>query len=329
MHRIPLNIWLSFWTLGFGPWVLISVRRIADNRSLIWQGTLSFFTLAPGIGLWLIFSYTDSKVVRRVNFWFVPTGWLLPGLMTKQIVSVLFPLLEAFWRKRLTQRDGSQTSRREGDRTHDLYSMHALELQILKNPQPLLQWARETDLTAENIMFLREVASFKKKWIRAQRRAKLNDSQLRERFEDAAMIWFKLVNPITAQFNINIDHRTLSELHSYFEGLKFDGEAEQKSVRTGETNVIAPWEMLDDDMAEASSRWTCDVDRLYMLPNTAIVTEAEVGEVDGSESTVFCIPCTFDVDIFDEAYETVKMDVYLNTWPRFRRQRSLNSHGDV
>ena len=56
------------------------------------------------------------------------------------------------------------TSSSSSASSKEVYSMASLEMQISKNLDPLLKWASEKEFSAENIVFLRAVRDFKKKW---------------------------------------------------------------------------------------------------------------------------------------------------------------------
>lgn len=103
-----------------------------------------------------------------------------------QLVSILFPLLGTRRHVNIDKKgrdslDGQSMSSQEKNK--DIYSMASLEMQISKNVDPLLRWAAQKEFTAENIVFLRAVRDFKKKWSLAAKRGPLNEDQMRDRFE--------------------------------------------------------------------------------------------------------------------------------------------------
>lgn len=209
--------------------------------------------------------------------------------------------------------------------------MASLEMQIEKNVDPLLRWAAQKEFTAENIVFLREVRDFKHKWSNTATHGFLTDNQLRERYEEAALIYFTLVNPLTAKFNINLDYRTYNELEQMFAGLRYepfadDGSSMSKSSRS--ENIITPWADMDESSpgSRASGEATVgpgsDIDKLYPLPITEIRLSAETPRQSlvGLQHTH--IPPAFSTHVFDKAYESVKYDVFLNTWVRYEARFS-------
>ncbi|KAF2665570.1 hypothetical protein BT63DRAFT_428530 [Microthyrium microscopicum] len=334
LEWIPSVFWQFLWSTVFGPYILLRIRNIKDSHYWAWQTRLAIIACLPATPLWLIFTYSNSPTVANVNKWFVPAGWFLPSLITMQLSSIIFPLLDVR-KKNATlasrQSTTSSSSSLRKSQTREMYSMSSLEMQISKNLDPLLRWACEKDLTAENIVFLRAVRDFRKKWLAAEKRSKkdLSNEQLRERFEDAAYIWFKLVNPLTARFNINIDYRTYSDLETIFVGLRYeswDDDVSAKSVRS--ENVVTPWADFEGRPPSLKSQGSeeckmSDVDRLYVLPVTEVRMESATDEDDGCvDASVFHIPPAFGIDVFDKAYESVKTDVFHNTWPRYEARFS-------
>lgn len=208
------------------------------------------------------------------------------------------------------------------------YSMACLDEQIAQNLDPLLQWASETDLTAENILFLRSVRDFKRKWSMSGKRSDLDNAQLREQFEDAALIWFKLVNPTTARFNINIDYRTFLDLEQIFRKVRYEPFFEEDSLKSVQSdNVIAPW--VDSEKSELQFHddiKTSELDKHYILPITAIhITD---GIIASTDAWVFEVPETFTLELFDAAYDIVRTDVFHNTWLRYEESKFLRPPQD-
>jgi hypothetical protein len=234
--------------------------------------------------------------------------------------------------KRISNAEDSLEPKNVQKRGHknDIYSMASLEMHLSKNLDPLLRWACEKDHTAENIVFLRAVRDFKKKWTAAEKRAKLTDQQLRDRFEDAAFIWFKLVNPLTAQFNININYQIYSELEQIFNGLMYEPHDHMESnMHIKSDNVIAPWADLENPPSgKSQASIECrlsDVDRLYILPITEIRSADGAG--DYIDTLFLCIPSAFSLEVFDKSYESVKIDVFRNTWSRYEARFSRPPQG--
>ena len=300
-------------------------------------------------------------------------------------------------RKRIEKAEKPPSSSSSSTSSKEVYSMAALETQISKNLDPLLKWASEKEFSAENIVFLRAVRDFKKKWtmIAKQEQQRLRPRPLRrplgrsranyttlslrrddglpdtpngatiddrclapelrrERYEDAASIWFRLVNPLTARFNINIDYRTYSDLEAAFHGLRWrpfcssdadDCGATSSSRSDKSDNVVAPWDGYESDFPRrprgaAAAAPLSDGDRLYKIPVTevALADDDEGGSslyVDGDGATLSTeaetrrlrVPSGFGLDVFDRAYESVKTDVFLNTWPNYEAAFAVRCSG--
>jgi hypothetical protein len=294
----------------------------------------------------------------------------------------------------------SSTGSKEG-----VYSMASLEMQISKNLDPLLKWAAEKEFSAENIVFLRAVRDFKKKWtmVAKQEQQRLRPRPLRrplgrsrayyttlsqrhddgmpatpngatiddrclapelrrERYEDAASIWFTLVNPLTARFNINIDYRTYSELEALFHGLRWrpfcrdptDDGASGSSRSDKSDNMVAPWDGYEPDLPRRLPQRASgavplsDVDRLYKIPVTEVALADDDDDDDEDEDAAGAgsmftgdgatlsteaetrrlkVPSGFGIDVFDRAYESVKTDVFLNTWPNYEAAFAVRCSG--
>jgi hypothetical protein len=280
-----------------------------------------------------------------------------------QLISVLFPVMDANKHqepKPMPFSDELPSPDMEiqlHSRGRDPHSMASLEMHISKNLDPLLRWAAEKEFTAENIIFLRAVRDFKKKWAMVLKKSgALSNEAQRERYEDAALIWFKLVSPNTARFNINIDYKTLKELETLFEGLlyepfdsddgSFTSENTGSSSKSRKTdNIVAPWEDHERPKSFYSRRssvigGTDTVDKLYKVPITEIsvpdslptVTEGQEAAANSNDKAIsedgtttdmddsshnLYIPTGFNNEVFDKAFESVKNDVFRNTWVRY------------
>ena len=276
-----------------------------------------------------------------------------------QLVSIFFPLNTAVRMMRLQKRldAGESVTVSEKNRT---YSLASLDYQIENNIEPLLRWSAQKEFTAENILFLREVRDFKRKWNAVtKRRGTLTPTQLRERYEDAAVIYFTLVNPLTAKFNININHKTYMELQALFSGLRyepFDDGSDLASFNSQSTgsgksdNVVTPWADFESDgdakaiLHKASDEAFDDrsVGKLYPMPMTELCsshdgasTQSRKSVSDGKDEPAnITVPAGFTIDCFDNAYDVVRYDVYVNTWSRYearfsRPQQSRDNSGGV
>lgn len=257
-----------------------------------------------------------------------------------QFVSIFFPLLDVYKLKCLEHKFGEN---RGGPRTssemynfHEKksnpYSMATLELQLDKNPEQLLFWAYTKEFTAENIIFLTAVRDFKRKWTQATKNTDvLAPNQTRELYEEAAMIFFRLINPTTSLRNINIDSRTFRELENMFKACQYEPLDDNSSVSKSSSrcthNVVAPWE--EHEIPERPHSSLSDEGKLiddhvkgpYPLLANGIHSRCDLVR-DDQHAEEEIIPSNFNIDVFDRAYDIVKNDVYLNTWVRYEARYS-------
>ncbi|KAF2433472.1 hypothetical protein EJ08DRAFT_54912 [Tothia fuscella] len=335
---IPSVFWQFLWATVFGPYILLRIRNIKDTHYWAWQTRLAIVSCLPGTPLWLIFTYAQGPFFQRVNNRFPPSGWFLPGLVAMQFVSVFFPLLDIYKLKSLERkfgrnRDSTHKGAAEGEKPQNPYSMATLELQLAKNPHHLLYWAYTKEFTAENILFLTAVRDFKRRWEQvAKHTENLSTVQLRERYEEAAVIYFKLVNPVTAKMNINVDSRTYNELEQMFRDVEYQPDDSTSSSGSSscytESNVVTPWADLERPASTSSHQsdenklMNDHVDKLYPLPVTEIHDRSDISEGSIHETKEPIVPASFTLEVFDRAYEVVKNDVYLNTWVRYEARYS-------
>jgi len=259
-----------------------------------------------------------------------------------QFVSIFYPLLGVYRSRRASSKGSSRGSSERSksptlsQKNRELYSMASLEMQIEKNVDPLLKWASQKDFTAENVVFLRAVRDFKRKWETTVKRQPLTMELLREFYEQAGLIFFTLVHTGTARFNINIDSKTYNELAQMFSGLQYNSHDDDslRSSNTGDSkkNEVSPWAEPEATLlSEKGDKYITisDVDRLYQLPVTEI-TPSEQGSAASlsatSEARNVSVPPNFTIEVFDKAFKMVKEDIFNNTWKgyeeRFSKPRS-------
>lgn len=161
----------------------------------------------------------------------------------------------------------------------------------------------------------------------------LTSAQRRQMFTEASLIFFTLVNPFTAETPINIEYKIFRTLQTIFSGVEWDpylpkSETRQSARRCSSTtstaddkvaivpqppspstavprdNVVCPWEEIFDRPTSIDSSGTgC----------SSVPTMSSVGELGVGAH----IPCEFDDDVFDAAFESIKYLVFTNTWPRY------------
>lgn len=358
LEWIPSVFWQFIWSAVFGPILILRTRHIHDTHYWGLQMRLVVVAMLPGTPLWLAGVYSTSQAFDAVNRWFVPAAWFLPGFMTVQFVSIFFPIYDARAMQSLSDKlcrgfEGSTapssptSSTRPNSRrslvvsTHRReYSLHSLDYQIENNIEPLLQWAAQKEFTAENVLFLRAVRDWKKKWQAYESRHSDTLHNIRLQYFEASQIYFDLVDPQTAPLRINLDHHTLNDLRTLFAPVaetrgKPDASSStmQSTVAASPRNAVAPWEDVEDLAASSSPTLPSPVASpgfMSKFPShedsgSIIVVESipmrEIS-LSGSEETIVDIPTAFSAEIFDKAYDIVRNDVYVNTWSRYEAKFS-------
>ncbi|KAF2104662.1 hypothetical protein NA57DRAFT_70868 [Rhizodiscina lignyota] len=333
---VPSAFWQFLWAWVFGPFVLIKIWNIKDVHYWARQTRIAILAGLAGTPLWLVFIHSNSPGVANVNKWWMPAGWFLPGIWAMQFVSIWYPLKDA--RESRKRRQGRCIDCILDANSHpisnrdDYYSMGNLEGQIDRRIEQLLKYAAEKTFTAENILFIREVRDFKRRWEVAMKRSPLSLDQLRERFEEAALIFFTLVNPATAKFNINLDYKTYLDLSLMFRGCDYqrDDDGSELSKLTAGTNDACPWETQPEDSLHSAdtSSGVLDIELLCKGPGGKINGNVSAAKSNASSITVNAeselefphVPGEFSIKVFDKAYDIVKKDVYLNMWIRYEKE---------
>lgn len=181
-----------------------------------------------------------------------------------QLSSVIIPFYD-IWRHRESIRPASQHSNYSDSSTH-VTSTHgskgnsatgweAFEFQLKHNIHTLFLFAATKDFTAENILFLREVRDFKRKWRRRLACPPtggllITAGEQRDMFEDAARIYFELVCPTTSRCSVNLDSKTTATLKDIFKDVSYEPPVNmsrtisKSSRKFGKSSrrEVAPWE---------------------------------------------------------------------------------------
>jgi len=189
--------------------------------------------------------------------------------------------------------------------------MQSLEFVIKHNIEPLITWAARKEFTAENMVFLREVRNFRQRWgagvtqisIHAGKEGKqyeagassgITQAQRKQQYHEASLIYFTLINPLTAETPINIEYKVFRHLQSLFSNVLFDPyECDNVSEHSKRDNVVCPWE--DDGLGLSRTE--------------SVKSESGVGLEN--------VPKEFEVGVFDAAFDSIKYLVFTNTWPRY------------
>ena len=224
-----------------------------------------------------------------------------------EFVTLYFPLLEVYRRKRSMQRSTNvetatvasnfiaeqDASNKHGAlRKNSLYSMQALENTIKVDPAELLRFAATKEFTGENIIFLIRVRDWKAHWERSIRGGSMSLEIKRGLYNDAAEIFSQNVSLQTSQFPINVEHRVYRDLEVIF----------QKPRQVDQTeDVISPF---SDHAQDAPSSW---------LSSIRVPSSEHIVPLSSSQE----IPEAFSELIFDPAEASIKYMVLTNTWYRY------------
>lgn len=312
---IPSILIQLFWTVLVGPWLLWKIRTIKDIHSWALQTRIAIIAGLPGTPLWILFTYSTTSTIANINSHFPPAGWFLPSLIVCQQVLILIPLRDSSKSHAQPRHRGTSTSETASLRSTQsaastksstvVYakelkskaSMQALEFSIEHSIEPLIAWAAAREFTAENTIFLREVRNFKKKWSSVK---DMTTPQRCQMFNEASLIYFTLVNPVTAETPINIEYKIFKSLQNTFVSLEFDPympRTQSPDIKppVARENVVCPWEDTLHRPASIDSNQTSS----------------------SSSSARLTVPNEFTDRVFDAAFDSIKYLVFTNTWPRY------------
>ncbi|KAB2577661.1 putative integral membrane protein [Lasiodiplodia theobromae] len=319
-HRGPHGEWvptaisqlLICWV--WGPYTLWYARNIRDSHYWSLQTFVNLIAGMPGTPLWMAFLYSNNPTVIAINRWFPHSGWFIPGIVTMQMGTFVFPILD-FCRTPVYMADVEG----EGEHTNlgsspdlnrrfnkAMTSMAAFENALENNIQPLLVWAANRNFTAADINFLVYVRNWKNIWSGPSRHNQMmTQTQERHRYEDAAVIFFTFINPTTSKVTVNIGDATYRTISQYFtDVLAHDLPGEGTSSFFSIQQQVAPWEK-DEPMSPILGTEGFDRTRLHYVG----------GDDDYDEYDA--IPKGFNLSVFDDAYNVIKDDIFYNTWLRY------------
>ncbi|KAI9695433.1 MAG: hypothetical protein M1820_008618 [Bogoriella megaspora] len=315
---IPTIFFQFFWTYVCGPYILFRTRHVHDLHYWGLQTRLTILAGLPGTPMWLAFLYGNSSAIKSVDTYWFPGLWFLPGLVTIQLSSIILPLWDAYRESKLLRRynalnqspHATNNSVSPSEKESAERNMAALDLMLERNIDPLLSWAARREFTAENIVFLKAVRDFKRKWRSVADKRTYDDMTRTELFEDAAYIYFSIVDQNTAAFNINIEYRIYEQLRILFSNVKVSDRALDSP--TTERSDVCPFDDLQPfahDVEGSKTAALVDLNRAYALPTTEIESVIPGRAVE--------VPRDFDIHVFDDAYKSVKYLVFTNTWQRY------------
>lgn len=258
-----------------------------------------------------------------------------------EFVTVFFPLLEVYKRRQyIRSRDaanhrnahgvpvlvsepatrlGSTTAMTTGaSRRNNDYSMEALNNALTNNIGPLLDFAATKDFSAENILFLRDVARFKDLWttIEAREGFVTADSKYML-FTEAVKVYEAYVCTRLSRAPINISGSLRVALEKVFEA----ASAQRRQSQVSE-DAITPFAFEEPSNAiplttfnQPSSRHGMRSESQERIIDPIVSTTAN--EALSSQEHLVEVPRTFGKGVFDKAEGDTKITVLTNTWPRY------------
>ena len=241
-----------------------------------------------------------------------------------QLVSIFIPVYDARKIEQLRRKTSSLYSNSTTtSKSRDQYSMSALEAQINEDIDSLLIWTSKREFTAENVVFLKAVRDFKRKWTSEEAGDRtLSAVHIRQCYKEAGLIFFNLVNPNTARFDINIDSVTYRQLESAFSAL---ATPDLCPKTPGGENLVCPWNDNFQQLTETAMHGS-ETQLVDQVNNTyhSQVLAVEMKDMDRSrhrpgsaKSSTSMVPAKFGTNIFDKAYASIRYLIFTNSWVKY------------
>lgn len=133
-------------------------------------------------------------------------------------------------------------------------SFQSMQFALKHMYQPFLLFAATKDFTAENVLFVTRVREYKAYWLnvisksRVDSHSRLKSRDLKRMYEQAARIYFELVNPRTARFPVNVGSKHMQDLSQKFRNLRYLPDTTERisidsSLHASQRpNTVCPWE---------------------------------------------------------------------------------------
>lgn len=279
--------------------------------------------------------------------------WIVVGILTIEMVTLAFPILQIFkhkWFTRSTRQvlaafdakqltststeNGSMATRSTGSKGGRMYSMESLEECLNTDHDGLQLYASCMELNGENIIFLVKVANFRQNWATTFSKIHNYGRARMSMFRAGLSIYVSLVHSSTASYPINIESPIYARLHSIF-GAATELVASRKSIESPTTPIsaVTPWDEppnLDDvppvgNVLDANEMYAMRSMTLSIPPTRRslrnessehIIPLDDLGDAHDALAS-FQIPREFDERVFDAAYKSIKYMVWTETWQRY------------
>ncbi|KAJ5090941.1 hypothetical protein N7532_009625 [Penicillium argentinense] len=340
---IPSILWQLVWSWIFAPYVLWRIRNIHDIHHWRRQITCCLIAALPGSPMWFAALYSSTKTWEVINRYWVPALWFAPGIMAMEAVTIFFPCYEVFtsrkqrnrilgelqaWDERkatATDELESRTSRSQSEtsRMPEIYSRNALERCLAEDSSALLRFAAAKEFSGENIIFLNYVRDWKAAWAKVTELDPEYDWKRDPQYH--RLFFFKIAVEIhaacvdlnTAEFPINIESRTYSDLMDMFSeaALALDHSSQRESNIRTYRNL--PDSLVPSHRKKLSSIITVEEDTYALCLNAYPHETKSIMHIEPRLSDSVMVPLSFTVHAFDQAERSVKHLVFTNTWPKF------------
>ncbi|KAM0804135.1 hypothetical protein BDR22DRAFT_781967, partial [Usnea florida] len=312
----PSIVWQFLWNFFFGPYLLWKIKPIHDIYHWRLQTCLSVVAGLPGTPLWLAAVYTDS--FATVNKYWAAPMWFIPGLMTMELVTLIFPIVQILNHKKAAREtqailaefdakklysDQSATNslatRSTGSKRGKMFSMESLDECLATNCDGLQVYASCMELNGENIIFLTKTLDFQEKWTIDTSKIRDSSRARMAMFRAALSIYVTLVHSETASYPINIESPVYAKLESIF---------------GAPTKLVASRRNSDSPLTPISSVTPWDEP-----PSEPLAEEHIIALDENFQDSLagFQIPAEFDEHVFDAAFKSIKYMVWSETWQRY------------
>lgn len=268
--------------------------------------------------------------------------------MIWQGISLYFPISDALATRRLIREFPGAVSpevpfqRLQQGPTTAISLREELDLLLGGDMTSLLTFVLTQDYSAENILFLHQIRTWKAKWFQLAPNF-TNTGSLRKHMYDCAIeLYATYINIHSANFPVNLESAISYALDSMF------SDAMLLSRHTGSGNNIAPFESISDITLVNSESGTPTPTQMGSRSRRALRRQViddfgasfsgvmveryietmladlkRMSEEPRSVSEDFGIPDGFNETVFDEAERSVKTLVLRDTWPKYRRYEGL------
>jgi hypothetical protein len=227
--------------------------------------------------------------------------------------------------------DSASSSRPGSYWSLEMYGTAALENALVTESHSLLQFAATRDFTAENIIFLLQLQSWRAAFGTGSR--KLADLPAHTRshlFRIATGIYTVSVSEKTAEFPINIEGPIRTRLDAVFKSAATESAGRSDTNTEEPGNPVAPFDFspIETPSKFGGNLLMREIDTSYMdvveAETTATMDDSDTTESDDS------VP-DFDERVFDAAEKSIKYLVLTNTWRKFvdeKREQSSNGSSE-